>query len=169
VDASRRGDAGAKAAGGAVRVLGQQNHLASRRRVRLVDAGVGADEPVVGSADQDAALCSQEVRGLVEHGLHEPRVLAVLVRDGASPLARHDLPQGPDTPLALGDGLVRDHDDVTVAQVGWRRFGEQRGEVVSRDQLGEGGQGVYADAAALGLTRARSSCASAPRVICARP
>ena len=75
-DARRRADLGADAAGRGVGVLGQQADRVRLGQVGAVDAGVGADEAVVGLDDQDAALGAQHLAALLEDQLDQGRLLA---------------------------------------------------------------------------------------------
>ena len=81
-----------------------------------VDPGVGADEAVVGAADEHAVRGAEDLRGLVEHDLHRARVLVLLRRQLARSRTGLDVGEGDDCALGLRDDLVRDHDDLPVVQ-----------------------------------------------------
>ena len=72
---------------------------------------------------------------LAEDDLETPRVL--LSRELARAGGRLDVVEVDDATLDLRDGLLRDHDDVVRLQAARpsRRFGEERGEIVSLLQL----------------------------------
>ena len=138
-DAPRRG----------VGVARQQDQRVGIGGVGGVDAGVGAHEAVAGAADQHAALGAQDLDGLVEHDLDRARVAPCPAL--AAPRARARARSGArrlsatTAPSALRDGLVRDHDQLPVAQPLAGRAGDQRREVVAGAQLGEAGEGPRAD------------------------
>ena len=139
------------------------------RDVGRVDAGVGADEAVVGLADQDAADRADQLLRLVEHDLDVARVLVVLGGELVRELARMHVVQVPDASLDLRHGLVGDHDDIPVVQrprrlAGCERRLDQRREVVVGLQLREAGDGAGGDHRWL-----RSSWLSIPRVCAAPP
>ena len=85
---------------------------------------------------------AQDPRGLVEHRLDQPRVLAALLGASArASLARLDLRQPAHPALGLGHHLVRDHEHVAGGQVGRRGRREQRRQVVAGVHLGETSRG----------------------------
>ena len=67
-------------------------------------------------ADEAPAVGAHELRGLVEHHLHEPRVLAVRIREPARVGAGHDVGQADRPALGLGDDLVGDGEHVAGPQ-----------------------------------------------------
>ena len=147
-DHHARGDAGqlveavANAPRAGVGVDRQRDDGVFTGDVRGVDAGVGADEAVVGLADQHAADGADQPPRLVEDDLDLPRILVVLGGQMIGQLARGDVGE-PDRPaLGLRHHLVGDHDDVAVVQPAWRlrcrQCGlDQDGEVIARVQLGD--------------------------------
>ena len=93
-----------------VRVLGQQDHLVLPRRVRLVDAGVGADEAVVGLGRSGRrALLAAARRSRRAPPAPAAGPCRARPRCARACSLGHDLASAPDTALALGDGLVGDH------------------------------------------------------------
>ena len=91
-------------------------------------------------ADEHPVARPHDLGRLVEHGLHEPRVLAVLRREGPSALAGLDLLEQPHPALGLRDDLVRDHQHVAVREIGRSGLREEGGEVVARPDVGKRGE-----------------------------
>ena len=77
--------------------------------------------------------------GLVEHHLHQPRVLAELVGQPLRFRRRLDLGKWTDAALGLRDDLLGDHDDVASAHL----WGDQRSQIVARLHLGDAGERAY--------------------------
>src|SRR5439155_12260475 len=101
-------------------------------------AGVRADEPVARLADQDAALPANDLRALRQHDLDLARVLPRLRRHLARALARCDIREMHDAPLALRHDLLGDDDDVAVADLlalGMGGAPDERREIVARPDL----------------------------------
>ena len=128
------------------------------RCVGGVHARVGADEAVMGAADQHAALGAQHLGGLVEHHLHRARVLAVRRprRAAASSRARalgSHARERDDRALGLGHGLVGDRHDLVIATAarGPSAPTISCGQVVAGAQLGEAAEGACAQAATTAL------------------
>jgi hypothetical protein len=105
-----------QAARGGVRVDGQQHERSAFRRVRGVDAGRCADEPVARLGDDEVAAAPNDASRFREH-------------DGELLLP------GDDAALRLRDDLVRDDEDVALLE--GRGGREQPGEVVPRANLRE--------------------------------
>src|SRR4051794_2200336 len=83
---------------------------AGRAGVGAVHAGVRADEPMAGAADEAAAVGAQQLDRLVEDDLDVARVLVVLRGQRAGAVARLDGRQRAHEPLGLGDDLVGDRE-----------------------------------------------------------
>ena len=106
------------------------------------------------ASDQHAALGADDLLGLVEHDLDRARVALVsggggLRRKLLGTLAGLDIAQRDDCALGLGNGLVRDHEQLPVAQSLTFFAGcgdDQAGEVVTGVQLGQAGNGTGAQA-----------------------
>ena len=119
---------------------------------------------------------AQQLGRLVEHRLHQPRVLAVLGGQRARALAGLDVGERAHPALGLGHDLVGDHEHVAVGQVGGRGGRQQRGQVVARrrrsgrrargrgaaERLGQAGTGGRAPAPASGRAGAARRAWRAP-------
>jgi hypothetical protein len=91
-------------------------------------------------ADEHAVTRPHDLDGLVEHRLHEPRILAVLGRERAGPLSGVDLVERPHPALGLRDDLVRHDEHVAVGEVGWSGVRQERDEVVAGPDVRERGE-----------------------------
>src|SRR5581483_9964740 len=126
----------ADACGAGVDVLRQDGERVLAGNVRVVDTCVRGNEALSRLRDEDA-LGSKNANALVQHDLHGARI-----RLGDEPLrdllrlrARLHVVEPHDAALGLRDDLLRDDDDVAVAQVGARR--DQVRKVVARMDLGQ--------------------------------
>src|SRR5579871_5258816 len=133
----------AQARRGAVGIDREQDERFRLRRVRRVDTGRAADEPVLRASDQERRPGADELDGLVEDHLNPARVgvggeLARLLR-------RLDIRERDDAPLHLRDRLLRDDDDVAVLEVD--PLDDHGGEIVSLAQLGQARDGRDGEAA----------------------
>jgi hypothetical protein len=93
---------------------------------------------------------ARDLRGLVEHDLDHTWIASLAgisgdARQLARALAGLNVAQRHDGALALGDGLVRDHQQLSVAQlhaIRRRGVGDQRREIVTCAHLGQAGEGT---------------------------
>ena len=112
-DAEPSAEARPQSPGRSVGVDRQQDQGVVVGRVGGVDAGVGADESVVGDADQHAVGGAADLARLVEHDLDVAGILSAELRGelpARSPTV--DLRQPPGPALGLGDDLVGDDEHV---------------------------------------------------------
>ena len=108
--------------------------MSGSRQVGAVDAGVGADEAVLGLDDEDAALGPQHLAALLEDQLDQRRLLAEHRGELARLGARQHRGELADLALRLGDDLLGDDDDVAVLELGAR--GDQRADRVPSTNSG---------------------------------
>ena len=104
-----------QAPGRGVGVTGQHDQSVGTGGVGGVHPGVGADEAVVGAADQHPIGGAQDLLRLVEYDLDGPRVLALLNGEPVGPRGGFDIRERHDGALGLGDDLVRDRQNLPVA------------------------------------------------------
>ena len=129
----------AQRARGTVGVTRQHDHGVRGRSIRGIDAGVGADEAVMGDADQHAASGADQLARLVEDDLDVSRVLAVLAGELPRPLPRRHVGERSDAPFGLGERLVCDYQHVTgpELELAVGPFHNQRRQVGAALDLGE--------------------------------
>ena len=89
-------------------------------RVRMVDAGRRADEPVLGLRDHERPPLADDLLRLAQDHLDLARV-ALVTGQLARLLGGLQVVERDDAPLGLRDGLLGDDDDVAVAELGQRR------------------------------------------------
>ena len=142
-----------------VRVDRQQHHLVVARRVRTVDPGAGADEPVVRLGDQQRPAPPHDPPALAKYHLGQARVA---VRRGQldRPRRRRHLPQVGHPTLRLADRLVRHHHHIAPLQ---RRRGRQQQRCQIRARLDLAGHGQRQDLEPHAAIPAASSAARASR------
>ena len=93
------------------------------------------------ACDQHAALGSQHLSRLVEHHLHDARILALLLGQAPGAGARPDGCELDDRALGLRDDRVRDrHDRARLRRRLGERVREDAAEVVARADLGDAGE-----------------------------
>jgi hypothetical protein len=113
----------------------QDEHL-PRRRVRSVDAGRSADEPVRRLGDDERRPNAYDTFRLSEDDLDAARILFV-ARDFDRPLRRLDARERDDSPFGLRHDLLREDDDVALLKLDLRS--DQLGQVVVFLDLREAG------------------------------
>ena len=116
----------------------------SPRHVGDVDAGIGADEPVTGAADDQAAVGhADDGRRLAQDDLDLARVLVPRrAQSRASATARPM--RGRPAALRLRDDLLGHDEHVGIGEAeagGSRGVGDERREVVARPDLGDARRG----------------------------
>ena len=114
----------------------EQHERPGTARVRRVDSGRGAHEPVMRLGDHERRTGANDLPGLAQDPLDVPWVT---VRAGQldRPGRRLDLVEGDHAPLHLRDRLLGDHHHVRVDEPSGPlgRLGEQRSEVVTVTEL----------------------------------
>ena len=134
-----------------VAVIGQQRCVAALH-IRQVDACVGADEPVLGLADDEVAAASQDPHRLA---FHERLVRQRVVR--VDLLHR---------PFGLGDDLLGHHQHVAVTQPRRQRLarlGDHGAQIGAERDLADALHGMQFDGHAPLLVPAASSAVAASR------
>ena len=100
---------------GSVGVDGQQHERPGFGRVRRVDAGRRADEPVARLGNHEGRSRADDARRLAEDHLEVARVVPARELDGRG--RRLDVVEADDAPLRLRHDLLRDDDDVGVLEL----------------------------------------------------
>src|SRR6476469_3132459 len=108
----------------------------------MVDAGGRTDEPVLGLRDHERPALSDDLLRLTEHHLDLARV-ALVAGELAGLLGRLEIVEPDDAPLGLRDRLLRDDEDVTVAQLG--PLEDERPEIVALPDLRQAADGEDLD------------------------
>ena len=125
-------DATAYGGGRAIGIFGQERDEALRADVGGVDAGVGADEPMLRLGDEDWSALADDAIALAENELDEARVLLRL--DGQTPRlgGRSNAVQRHDTAFRLRDNLLSNDNNVAGLDAGvlTRSLDDQGGQVV---------------------------------------
>ena len=119
--------------GGSVGVDGQQHEGPRLGRVRRVDAGRGADEPMAGLRDHERRPRADDSRRLAEDHLEMASVVSGRKLDRRG--GRLDVVEADDATLGLRHDLLRHDDDVGVHEL--ERVGDELAEIVPFRDLGE--------------------------------
>ncbi|HKE00873.1 MAG TPA: hypothetical protein VKE69_07685, partial [Planctomycetota bacterium] len=140
----------------AIGILRKQDEHPLLGCVRGVDACRRADEAVPRLRDHERRSYADDARGLAKNHLDPPRIL--VTGDLACAFRRLDIRETDDTSFGFRDGLLRDHEHVTVLELD--PGGDQLGEVVSLPYLGQAVDRDDADLAAQGRpVRRTPACA----------
>ena len=125
-----------------VRVDRQQDEHARLGRVRMVDAGRRADEPVRGLGDHERPALADDPLRLPQHGLHLARV--ALVAGELDRLRRRlEAVDADHATFRLGHDLLREHEHVAVRELG--AFRDHRRQIVALPDLGQAVHGQDRD------------------------
>ena len=101
--------------------------------IRGVDACRRADEAVPCLGDNQRRSYAHDARGLAKDHLDPPGIL--VTGDLTRAFGRLDIGQTDDAALGLRDGLLRDHEHVSILELD--PGGDQLGEVVSLPNFGQ--------------------------------
>ena len=125
-----RADAAAEASG----IEREQDERVRPLRVRGVDAGRRADEPVPRLGDDERRARADDLARLAQDHLETTRI--GVAGELARPLRRLDVREVDDATLDLRDRLLRDDEDVVVLEARLRaRVDDERGEIVALLEL----------------------------------
>ena len=106
-------ECGSEISRGLVGVAGEERHDIVAGNVRMVDAGIGADEAVARFGDQHV-IAADDAPRLFQNYFHEPGIFLLPLRDGLRLERRADCRQPDYGAFGLGDNFLRDDEDIAV-------------------------------------------------------